>query len=47
MDDTWKLIKLLSVCDEIVEWAQAQDEELAPEWVENLVKTMEMARTFE
>jgi hypothetical protein len=36
-----RLMRLQAVCVEVMEWADAQDEERRPEWVEKLERVLE------
>jgi len=35
------LVRLQGVCLEVLDWAEAQDEERRPEWVEKLARVLE------
>ena len=36
-----RLLRLQAACVEVLDWAEAQDEERRPEWVERLTLVME------
>jgi hypothetical protein len=36
-----RLMRLQAVCVEVMDWADAQDEERRPEWVEKLERVLE------
>jgi hypothetical protein len=37
-----RLMRLQAVCVEVMDWAEAQDEERRPEWVDRLTRVMEV-----